>query len=154
MTYTDKLNLISAELVKIGKSVTGIVSAIDPPPANPDSAKLPLLYVFSGSAQNDEARLGENFVETKRVFRVQVAILPTGQGDPNTREIKCRPILDAVVLKYQAYFTLADLDFVERIKVLSDSGIVVLPEFGYKFIGFEVPVEVTYFVPRNFAADA
>jgi hypothetical protein len=152
MTYTDKLNLISSELVKIGKSVTGIVSAIDPPPANPDSAKLPFLYVFSGNAQHDEERLGESYVETKRVFRIQVAIVPTGQGDPNTREAKCRPILDAVVQKYQSYATLSSLDFVERIKTLTDSGIVVLAEYGYKFIGFEIQIEVTYFSQRNYAA--
>jgi hypothetical protein len=149
-SYTDHLNLIAAKLVRIGKDIQGIETAIDPAPINPDTAKLPMLYVFTGQAQYDETSLGENFAQEKRIFRVQVAVIPTSQGNPNTREVKCRPLVEAVVKRYQAYFQFRELEFVLRVKVLSDSGIVVLPEYGYKFIGFEVPIEITSFAERNF----
>lgn len=150
-TATDQLNLISARLAEIGKSAAGVGMALDPPPPNPTTARLPLLYILNGSAQYNDTIADQ--VGTRRVFRVQVAVLPTGQGDPNTREKTCRPVLEAVVQKYQTYYRLHDLDFVERLRVVSDSGIVVLPEYGYKFIGFEIQIEVTYFAVRPFADD-
>lgn len=148
MTTSGMLDTIADALVTIGGTVAGIRTAIDPPPAGPAAANLPLLYVLSGRATHSD---DEQIVQVARVFRVQVAVLPAVQGDPNTREKLCRPLLDLVAEKYRSYYRLASVSFVERIRVLSDSGIVILPEYGYKYMGFEVPVEVTYFAPRSFA---
>lgn len=147
MTAVGMVDKISDALATIGATVTGIKLASDPPPANPLSGNLPLLYVLSGPALHDDA---EQIVEITRTFRVQVAVIPTGLGDPNAREKACRPLLDAVTEKYRSYYRLASVDFVERVRVVRDSGIVVLPEYGYKYIGFEVQVEVIYFAPRSF----
>jgi len=149
MTATGMVDKISDALATIGGAVSGIKLSSDPPPANPQSANLPLLYVLSGPAAHDDA---EQLVEVTRTFRVQVAILPTGLGDPNMREKTCRPLLDAVTEKYRSYYNLASVPFVERIRLVRDSGIVVLPEYGYKYIGFELQIEVTYFATRSFAS--
>jgi hypothetical protein len=148
MTTSGMLDTISDALVTIGATIPGIRLAIDPPPPNPVSANLPLLYVLSGEATHSD---GEQFVEVARTFRVQVAVMPVALGDPYTREKTCRPLVDLVTEKYRSYFRLASVNWVQRVRVLRDSGIVVLPEYGYKYIGFEVPVQVTYIAPRTFA---
>jgi len=33
---------------------------------------------------------------------------------------------------------------VQLAKVLGDSGVVILPEFGYAFVGFEIRLQVEY----------
>lgn len=153
MTITNTtVDDICDALIAIGATVTGVTSAIDPPPANPTTAVLPLLYVFTGPATVLEDEHGETWDTLVRQFRLQVAVIPTGQGDPNTRETLVRPLIDAAVDKFRSYPQLNGLKFVERLRVVSDSGVAILPEYGGKFIGFEVRLEVQYIQRRALAA--
>ena len=85
---TDMLSSICAKIALIGADISGINQSgvFDPPPANLNTADLPALFVWTGTASHDESVLGENFVDTTRRFYLQVAVIPLGQGDPNTRE--------------------------------------------------------------------
>lgn len=133
----------------LGAAVSGIKRAFDPPPPKLDSADLPALWCFTGAAVNDDEELGEDLILTRRSFRVQVAIIATGQGNPATREQLCRPLIEAVREKYYTTSSLRNLAWIQDVRVLGDSGIVVLPEYGGQFIGFEVRLEVTYVQKRT-----
>lgn len=151
MTTNTTVADISARIALLGSAATGIQKAIDPPPANPSTAVLPLLYVFTGSADYAENEEGEGWDMLTRAFRLQVAVIPTAQGDPNTRESLVRPLLDATVNQLRSYPGLNGLPFVKKMRVRSDSGVAILPEYGAKFIGFEVRLEVSYLQKRAFA---
>jgi hypothetical protein len=139
---TDIITQICAALVQIGAGVTGITKTFDPPKAGmPSTAELPALWVFTGGTSDDYASLGNNMVYVPRQFRVQVAVTPTGQGDPNTRESLCRPLLMAVRAAF-AHHSGLSVNWVQDMRLLGDSGIVVLPEYGGAFIGFELRLTV------------
>ncbi len=127
-------------------------SVFDLAPENLDTAQLPAAYSLLGSATYDEAEDGEKWDTVTRVYRVQVPVLPTGQATPNLRESLCQPLLESVVNKLSGYPTLGNTAWVEKSKIISDSGIVVLPEFGAKFVGFEIRLQVKYNILRTFAA--
>lgn len=147
---TDILSDISAQIATIGAGITGINAhgVFNPPPANLQSADLPALFTWTGSASHGDG-LGEHFVETTRRFYVQVAVISTGQGDPNTREALARPLMEATLAQFRKYTRFSSIDWVERVKVVSDSGIIILPEYGGKYIGFEIALDVTYIAPAN-----
>ncbi len=146
---TDQINLVCSGIQTIGTGITGITKAFATPPAGLETAELPALYAFTGAMTPDDE--DSSFVTETRAFRVQVAVLPTGQGDPNTREAKCRPLLEAVNAAFRARFGLGGVEGVQTSRVVSDSGIVLLPEWGGKFIGFEVRLAVTMIRERHFA---
>ena len=145
------IEAIFAKIQEIGATVSGIREAIDPPPANLNSDQLPALYAFTGQASYNESALGPRMVEVTREIRVQVAVVPTGQGDPNTREKDIRPLIDATVAAFQQHPALKKLVRVRKASVLSDSGIVLLPEWGMKYIGFELRLRVETTEPRTIA---
>jgi hypothetical protein len=142
---------ICTALADIGGMATGIRTAFDPPPPNLESGALPALYVFTGGGIPDDKLPGSKLVQMTRTLRVQVAVLPTGMGDPKTRETQCRPLLDALYAAIWAHPRLNKLARVRSARVTSDSGIVLLPEWGMRFIGFEVRVEVITIEPRTIA---
>lgn len=142
---------ICSTLADIGREAAGICTVFDPPPPNLESGALPALYVFTGSATHNDAALGPNLVQVTRTLRVQVAVIPTGAGDPKTRESACRPLLDAVMAAYWKHPHLNQTARVRSARVVSDSGVVLLPEWGMRFIGFEVRVEVVTIEPRAIA---
>lgn len=144
------LHEIAQRLSEIGGDVVGIRRAFDPPPPKLDSGDLPALWIFTDRSSIDAETDG--IVNTSRTFRIQVAVLTLSEGDPYTRETRCRPLLDLVSSKFQGTPTLRNLPFVRPMgaSVLSDSGIVILPEFGGQFIGFEVRLQVQHFVNRSF----
>ncbi len=150
---TDMLSSICAKIALIGADISGINQSgvFDPPPANLNTADLPALFVWTGTASHDESILGENFVDTTRRFYLQVAVIPLGQGDPNTRETLVRPLLDSALTVFRQHTSLKGLEFVENVSVGSDSGVIILPEYGGKFIGFEIPIDVKYFALRDHA---
>lgn len=146
---TDILSSICAGIVAIGGAASGITKAIDPPPAELNTADLPALWVFTGPAQILPNSPLAGYEYRRRTFRVQAAVLPTGQGSPATRETLCRPLLVAVSNALSNNPHLGGVDWVQDSKVASDSGIVILPEWGGKYIGFEVRLEVTYYEKRS-----
>lgn len=150
---TDMISNICAKIALIGAEITGINAngVFDPPPVNLQTADLPALFVWTGTATHDESVMGEGFVDTTRRFYLQVAVIPIGQGDPNTRESLVRPLLDSALTVFRKYQNLKGLEFVEKVVVGSDSGVIVLPEYGGKFIGFEIPIDVKYFALRTYA---
>jgi hypothetical protein len=122
-------------------------------PAKLDTAELPALYSLTGSAQYNESARGETWEEVTRLYRIQVPVVPTGQATPELRESLCQPLIEKVVYTFNEYPTLNNCANVRAngVSVLSDSGIVVLPEWGAKYVGFEVRLQVIYDVPRVFA---
>ena len=145
------ISTLTAAIKAIGEQVTGIVTAFDPPPAGLNSADLPALFAFTGNASHGDTQYGANKVLVTRIYRIQVAVIPSALGDPNTRETLCRPLLDATVDTFQMHPTLGKIARVRRSRVVSDSGIVLLPEWGGKYIGFEVRLEVETIEPRTYA---
>lgn len=145
------IELICSALVDVGRTATGITTAFDPPPPGLESGALPALYVFTGQGVPEDTLPGSLLVKMTRSFRMQVAVIPTGQGDPKTRETLCRPLIDAVYAAIWAHPRLDKLARVRSAKATSDSGVVILPEWGMKFIGFEVRIEVVTIEPRTVA---
>ncbi|MHB0922632.1 MAG: hypothetical protein ACYC3H_01535 [Bellilinea sp.] len=137
----------------VGASAPGITRAFNPPPVSIETAHLPALYAFLGSANHNETAYGPNMVLTTRTYRVQVAVIPTGQGNPNTRELQIRPLLQNVIEHYRKYPRLSRTNRVREARVVSDSGIVILPEWGGKFIGFEIRLAVTTLEPRAYQGE-
>lgn len=151
---TDILSAICAKIATIGRAIEGInvQGVYDPPPANLQSADLPAMFTWTGVANHNVSALGEGFIETTRRFYVQVAVLPIGQGDPNTRETLVRPLIAAALIQFAKYPHFRDVNFVQKCVIVSDSGVIILPEYGGKYIGFEIALDITYFAPRSFAA--
>jgi len=149
MTLIDD---VCAGIKTVGTLAPGIVTAFNPPPVAIETAHLPALYAFLGSASHSE-EYGPNKVLTVRTFRVQVAVIPTGQGNPNTREMLVRPLLQNVIETYRKYPRLSKTAFVREAAVVSDTGIVILPEWGGKFIGFEIRLQVETIEPRTYQGE-
>lgn len=144
------IETVTAAIKTVGEGATGIVTAYNPPPAELPSGDLPALYTFTGNARHSD-ELGPNRVVVARTYRVQVAVIPTGQGDPNTREMLCQPLLDQVIDQYRKYPRLGRTARIRSARIISDSGIVLLPEWGGKYIGFEIRLEVYTIEPRTYA---
>ena len=133
---------VCAGIKTVGALAPGIVTAFNPPPVAVETAHMPALYAFLGSASHNETAYGPNRVLTTRIYRVQVAVIPTGQGNPATRETQIRPLLQTTIEHYRKFPLLNRTAYVRNARVLSDSGIVILPEWGGKFIGFEIRLQV------------
>lgn len=144
--------LVCAAIAAIGtanKGTLGITAAEDPPPATLDTAKLPLLYTFTGPARYEEYM--DDFIVEQRDYRIQVAVLPLGEASPYLREARVRPILVATRNLYFQYPTLDQVKGVQSATPQGDSGVVILPEWGQKYIGFELRLQVIEYVPRTYA---
>jgi len=143
MTDTSRIGLINQGLIAIASGVSGIRQGFYPPPPTLDTASLPAVFAFTGNNTYDLSEMG--VIQMTRIFRVQVACIPTGQGNPRDREEMVPPLISNVASAINLKQYSHGLDFVETIRVVTDSGIVILPEWGAKFIGFELQVEVKYF---------
>jgi hypothetical protein len=141
---------LTAAIKTIGAAASGIKSGFDPAPNDLNSSSLPALWCFTGPAREDQSQFSD-YASVVRTMRVQVAVLPTAQGTPAEREKKCRPLLDAVTAQLRSYPHLG-VDWVQKAQVAGDSGIVILPEYAGKYIGFEIQLEVAYYVKRTYAA--
>lgn len=137
-------------VVTVGTVTYKVRGQDPPPPASPDTAKMPALYVFTGTATDDDETGGDDLEREARIYRVQVAVLPTGQGTPAEREIRCRPILKAVKAWLKKYPHLGT-QYVEHARVLGDSGIIILPEYEGANIGFEIRLAVLELFGRTYA---
>jgi hypothetical protein len=141
---------VCASITSIGAAVEGITTAIDPPPVNLNSANLPAQVIFTGQAQRDDSA-GPNLFVVTRMYRVQVAAIPTGQGNPNARETVVRPLLQAHVAAFETHPTLGKLAGVRSAKVVYDSGVILLMEYGQKYIGYEIGLQVVTVERRTIA---
>ena len=141
---------VSKRIVQIAGTVAGIKRTYDPAPPNMLSDDLVCSWVFTDPAQYLDFEDDENVIQTVRIFRIQTACLTIAQGDPYNRETIVRPLIDTMVRKFQGYSTLNNLSFVRSHRVVSDSGVVILPEYGGQFIGFEVRLSVEYLYDRVF----
>lgn len=143
------ISSITSRISSLSKLVSGVHDSIDPPPPAIVSANLPLSIVFTGESSSDDGNeYGDDLTLISRVFLLQIFALSIMSGTPSNRESVVRPIIDAARSLFDGYPTLDDLPFVVRSKVLGDSGPAILPEYGGKFIGTEIRLQVTYLVPR------
>lgn len=127
----------------IFEGFTGLKKAFEIAPSKLDTAELPALYTLTGSG-NDSNQYGESEEYTSRTYRIQIAVIPIGQATPEIRETLCRDLMENVRRELKRYPSLDGTEGVERARVIGDSGIVILPEFGMKFVGFEIRLQVTY----------
>lgn len=149
------IETVPAAIVEIGAEITGIVSAIDPPPVNMDTADLPLLMCWAGRATDAESLLGDFAFTETRAYRVQVAVSPRGQKTEAEIETLVRGLLPKVKDVYRSRPNLASetykngVPWLQSCRVTGDSGIIALPEYEGKFIGFEIYLEVTEHVEKH-----
>lgn len=137
-------------IVTLGKTVSGITSGEDPPPPKIDTAQLPFVYCLTRDGAFDWTKGGTYMGDETREFAVQVAVIPTSQGTPNEREERCRPLIDAFRDKFASYPQLNAILGVQESIVNSITGPVILPEYGGKFIGFEMSLSVRMVFQRTF----
>ena len=139
-------------IATICSSVTGMTSTFGTAPVKIDSGQLPAQYTFTGQSvvRQGSSSMGSDFLYSVRTYRIQVAVVPIGQATPDVRESRCQPLIDAVFYELSRFPSLGNLAGVQKSQVLGDSGIVVLPEWGAKFIGFELRFEVEYIMARDF----
>ena len=147
---TDYITLYANALKVVAEKVVGLQSVFDPPPPKIDSAQLPALYILTGGTDSEDIT-DNNFIATSRMYRVQVAVMPIGQGNPYSRETIARPLIENVKSVFRKYPSLGGAQGVQSMKVVNDSGIVILPEYGMKFIGFEVTLRIISVIPREYA---
>jgi hypothetical protein len=143
------LDLLPA--VAVGATETYKVKTADPPPVKLDSAELPLAYLTPGPAADEGRSTGDDEVRETRQYALRVPVISSGQGTPGERETRCRPILAAVKAWLRMYPHLGTAGV--EAQVNGDSGVVVLPDFEGKFIGFEVRLQVTTLIVWNYAAN-
>lgn len=139
---------IAQELVDANPQV--LVTSFSTAPEKLDTGEIPALYSLTSSATRTN-QFGEREEYLTRVYRVQVAVVPTGQATPTEREKLCRDLLEKVRKQFNRFPRLNDCNGVFTAKVIGDSGVVILPEFGMKFVGFEIRLQVTYVDVIDFA---
>lgn len=137
--------------VAVGASETYAVHGHNPPPPDaPDTAGLPAVWAYTGQATYSEGG-GADWLTEERTYALQCAVLPVGQGTAEEREKRCRPLLAALRAAVIRYSWLA-VPYVQRVRLLGDSGVVILPEFDGANYGFELRVGVTMLIPHGYAA--
>lgn len=147
---------IPAAVIDTLVSLSELTLATDPPPANIETAQLPCAWCFTGEAVYEEALEGESsthkMLYVDRTYRVQVAVLPLNQATPETRETRVRPVLIAVRDRLISYSpSLGGTAGVLEARVQGDSGVAVLPEYGGKYLGFEVRIGVRSILAIEYA---
>jgi len=140
---------IGAVTVSANESYT--FHGADPLPPKIDTAEMPLVYTLTGPA-TDSSAAGEDMDLETRTYYVQCAVLKVGQGTPDERETRGRPLLIALKYALKAHPHLGAA-YVERATVMGDSGITVLNEYGGLNIGFQITLSVLERVPRLYADD-
>ena len=111
------------------------------PPDQIDTVLLPASYVLTGAGNRTS---GDSVSSETRTYRVQFPILAKGAVTPMLRETRCRPLLLRALAVLDAFPTLRHKNMlgdqhpigIQSAFVRGDSGIVVLPEYGGRFVGF------------------
>lgn len=133
------------------RNATFRLNPIDPPPPKLDTADLVAAYTFTGSASFDYNSPGRGHLRETRIYRVQFAVLTVAEATPELREVRIRPWLDLARSRLSSYPTLNRLRYVESARPLRDTGIVILPEYGSNYLGFELQLSVTMDLPIEYA---
>jgi len=144
------IETVAEQIVSLGEDISGIYSAMEPPPDALDTVLLPCLMVWAGRAIDDSLQGGESFFVETRLYRVQVAVSPKGQGIRREVEKICRDLIPTVKDFFRARADLEGLSWVQSVKVTGDSGVVQLAEFDNNYLGFEVYLEVTEYAAKTF----
>ena len=148
---------MSIETIQSGIAAIGdemkpsLTKTFSTPPGKLDTAELPALYAFTGSAAYDWSVDGTDECQETRTYRVQVAVLTREEANPEAREKRCRPLLNLARDTFAKHRKLGNVRGVKRSIVDSDSGIVILPEYEGRFIGFEIRLKVSEGVTRSAA---
>jgi hypothetical protein len=156
---TDRIGVVTGAIKTIftGKTLT-IGSDVfrlipfDPPPPKLDTGDLPAVYTLTGPATFDHSTAGGDNRRETRLYRVQFALLTQAEATPQLRETRCRPWLDLARALLDSYPTLNRLAFVESARAVRDTGIIILPEYGGAYLGFEIQVNVTMILPVTYAS--
>lgn len=130
-------------------SVALTVIAYDPPPVAMDSIKLPAAYIFTGSADYDTEASADQYMEA-RAYEVHCAIGAEAQMNENIRERHARALIPAIQARLMKYQNLGVAQ-VLYIRVTSDSGPIVLPEYGGLYVGFIINLTVNELITRTYA---
>jgi hypothetical protein len=131
------VSIFDANLVE-----AGLTKAVDPPPPAIQSAWLPLAYVLTGEGIYDFVTGGSYRLVETRIYKVRVAVLATAHDTPSERETKARPVLQGCKNVLSRYPSLLLTQWVQKMELVRDSGITILPDWGGKWIGFELQISV------------
>lgn len=146
MSLTTILDAIKAEADKI----ESIKTAFAYPPVKLDSAQLPSLYVIPGPA------VYRNWTETKIVIQRDYNLrVPVGTVTSSTPEARIReidPIITDVLVHFSGLSHMGQTDIFEM-RVLNDTGIRVLSDYGAKFIGFVITIQIEQMKGLNYASN-
>lgn len=142
------ITLVNEALALILAEVTGIEATFALPPPSLDTAALPACYILTGGGSDTYET--DDFDSEDRIYRIQIAVVPRGQASAEVRETRCRALIHSVKNKLKSYTNLERTPFVRNMRVQGDSGIVVLPEYGAKYVGFEVRVNVTELIHKTY----
>jgi hypothetical protein len=143
-------SILAGQTLTIGNAAFRL-NPFDPPPPKLDTADLVAAYTFTGSASYDYDSPGRGHVRETRIYRVQFAVLTVAEATPELREVRVRPWLDLARARLSSYPTLNRLRYVERARPLRDTGVVILPEYGGNYLGFELQLSVTMDLPIEYA---
>ncbi len=144
------VSTVPPAIVALDWSSAGITTAEDPPPPSIETAQIPMLYVLTGEADFDWADIDQGW-ET-RIYRVQVAVIPTTLATPETRETRCRPVLVGVRGVLDSAPQLGQTRYIQSATIVGDSGIAILPEYNSKYVGFEIRLQVIEVFARDFSS--
>ncbi len=147
MSADDPISVVCAGIQAVGSLAEGVVASYSQAPDTLETSLLPALYPLTGQARHDAEIQGEGFVQVTRTYNVQVAVQATGQGTPSEVEQDCRALISSVCMVFRRYPMLKDAPGVLRSMIVSDSGPALLTEWGGKYIGFEIRLEVTTIEP-------
>lgn len=152
---------VCAALKTICNGVTGVTSdavtltikAYDPPPASLDSVKLPAVYVLTNGADYDTTVYGSDNVQVTREYTVTCAVLAENASNLEVREKHCRPLIEALRDRLLMYPSLGNVATVQMMTPISDSGVIVLPDYGGLYIGFSITITTLEIVSRTYASN-
>jgi len=133
-------------------SVTLTIKAYDPPPASLDSVKLPACYVFTGAAEFDTTGYGADYIGVTREYEVHCAVLAEGNATPELHEKHCRPLIEALRDRLLMYPSLSAVATLQGQTPVSDSGVVVLPEYGASVFFPIITFNTLEIVARTYAS--
>lgn len=143
------LSTIRAAITELGKEIPGIESCLYPPPGTLDTATLPALYVLIGESIDDSATLGAERILERREWRIQVAVAPYGEGNIAQIEEAAETLIPNTKAVYHNNPGLDGVNGVQNSRVIGDTGTGMLQEYGGKYVGFEVRLEVEQYVVRQ-----
>jgi hypothetical protein len=143
---------IPAAIVAVAALSTQVQKAEDPPPPQIASADVPFVYVRAGPARHELVREGEDYRRVEREYYVRCATTAKATGTPSQRETIGRAVLADLIATLVKYPKLNATVGVVRADVERDTGIVELPDFDNKWVGFEIRMRVVEQLARTYAA--